>query len=574
MATTTSAPTSILYNARYTRGVVDTYKNDFATVLEESVKKQMYLGGHKYVADVGVYPTLAYEGACTNENLGRMGVRHDLWLRASNALAALTSSNCSPLRWEWSMYAPKSAEREEIASIAADWLSVVYNWVSLALCSVNVQPRFLFPMTTTTVGVSGEYKPSGRNFPTQVLNAISTIEKTAGDAGKALTDSGMLGPAWMGLYDDTPTGWMDCNFAPQPDGAALGLSVSKYRNGSLRNGNPTTWTANIPLAAAYKPENAGMTMLNKTRDPWFLWYYNILASPDCQNLVTEWRINPAQARDANYSRFVVGPRGAFLLAQAWGEYVIGSSVFETAQPSYAWYTNNHMVYWSSLGLLDYTMSEIDSAQRATAAALVQAKGAAAMKAINSTAAAAMAVPNPIVQGVAAGIALVGSLITMGVVKRRAKRKANQVAKPLPLTLRTMTDVACATFGANLKLTPGLEEAARQLMAGDDRAAPAAAVASTEQISTVTTVTTANNPAGTSTVTPTNVAPGSGDATGGAPPPPPADQVIAAADNPALLAQPTPPPPTTSASTKTIPTSVWVGIGIITAALLVRSARKG
>lgn len=569
--------------ATTTFGVVEIRRDNFGTLIDTTVKNQLYIGPPRpaiFKSDTGVFKMFAFVGACDLPNLARMGVRHDLYLAAQEALRSLMHPSVSPTSWPWELYVAKSEYRTHVASTAADWLTQVHNWVSLALCAANVQPGMLFPANQQTVGTTGEYLPSSRYFPTPVETAINNLRTQGGANGISLANARNLGPMWMGFYDDDgPTGWLDCNFAPQMDPVGASLNNSRYKIGGLENGYPGEWSLNVPTSIANDPKHKGMARLTTaSKDPWFLWFYNFLQSTDPMNeWVTSWRIIPEQARDAPYSRYVVGPRASLELALGWAKAIVDSTVFDIVRPSYAWYTANHMVYWQAKGVLDYSVSEINTIQRQTAAAIVEGKGAAAMSAINSTAAAAMAVPNPIVQGVAAGVALVGSLITMGVVARRKKKAANESKKPQPLTLRTMTDVACATFGPTLKLPTGLEEAARQLQDGDIRAAQTGVAPI--GTSTVTSVAPSPN-TGTSTTNAANTAPGAATA----PPMPSEAQVLTAATaatNQALQqaassgALPSAQPPSSSAVARAdgIPTPIVVGLGIAAAIGIAAVARR-
>ena len=316
------------------------------------------------------------------------------------------------------------------------------------------------------------------------------------------------------------------------------------------------------------PEHQGWKKTIKAaEDPWFFWYYNILSSEACENTVTRWKRQYKGTGDNHDTFYTPGPRGSFELARAWGETIVSSTSFDTFGDSFEWYGSNHIEYWKSLGVLEYSVGEISAAQRTVAAARVEAKGAIAASTINQVAGAVMTVPNPIVQGVAAGCAILGSIITMSICKRRKRKKAAQAKKPLPLTLRTMTSVECSTFSGETTLETQMAEAARQILNGDQLSLqiPTTAANSAPPVVNVTRPPETVAPLGTSTTPPVNLTPGASVA----PPLPTPSAVDAAASNAVVTTVPTPVSVTTSDSP---PTWVWIGGGFATL-FLVLSLRK-
>lgn len=563
-----------LAKARYARGVVQAQKNDFVTVCETTLATDIFRDAHAFTADTGVFTMLAFEGNCSNENLARIGVRQDLYQRAQIALSQLTAPGLSPSDWGLASLAPRDPARDEIAKIAADWLTTVYNWVSLALFSTNVQPSMLFPAYTTQVGGEGEYLCT-RGLPGAVQQVVQNITMLT-DTGKTLMQAGLYGPSWMGFYDKSPTGWLTGNFAPQH--SAHGDQAMRYSTKEDRYTYPLNIRQNShPELDAVSPQTMSKSVL---KDPWFYWYYGIVGESDFSAYLTPWKAVDTSGSNSSSVALTTGPRAYFDFARAWASVITGTTLFDLVGPSFDWYANNHMQYWNARGLIDYKVSEINTFQRATAAGVAQARGAIAASAINQVGGAMMAIPNPIVQGVGAGIAIVGSLITMGVTKRRAKKRAAASKKPDPLTMRTMTDVGCATFSANLSLPEGLANCAAMLAAGDLQvlAASIADPAATGNlntsgnsaiVSTAQAVSQTSDPTGTSSLPSTNTAPGSAQA----PLQPAPETVAVAAQAQAGLPTPAALPSTLAERAQILPTPVWVGIGALAALLAFRAIKS-
>ena len=553
--------------ARKAGKVTEIYRNQLATLIDTTIKTEITGPALLLRTDTGVFRMMASEGSCTAETLARIGVRHDLYLRAQIVLADLVKPENYPGNWNWWPVQGRD-EKAEMARLACDWLSLVHSWVSVALFAGNIQPAMLYPASTTTVG-TGEFLPGKKMVPSKVSSALNVIAGVGGDlATEHILGKEMYGPMWMGFYDTgEATGWLEGNFAPQRDRVQSLLATSDQVR-DVDYSFPSNWDLNCPPSVKNDPEHQGWKKTIKAaEDPWFFWYYNILSSEACENTVTRWKRQYKGTGDNHDTFYTPGPRGSFELARAWGETIVSSTSFDTFGDSFEWYGSNHIEYWKSLGVLEYSVGEISAAQRTVAAARVEAKGAIAASTINQVAGAVMTVPNPIVQGVAAGCAILGSIITMSICKRRKRKKAAQAKKPLPLTLRTMTSVECSTFSGETTLETQMAEAARQILNGDQLSLqiPTTAANSAPPVVNVTRPPETVAPLGTSTTPPVNLTPGASVA----PPLPTPSAVDAAASNAVVTTVPTPVSVTTSDSP---PTWVWIGGGFATL-FLVLSLRK-
>ncbi len=563
--------------ARFSRSIVQAQTNDWAAIYAE-LRDGIYNPGMIFKSDTGVYSVIAFEGACSSENLKRIGIKPDIYVRCQIALQQLCAPGVSPDTWNWAQ-PKKDPIRDEMGKAAADWLQCVYNWVSLAFFCANVEPGMLFPAYTTQLDNDGEHECT-RAFPAQVQTVTNNIS-IASEDGKWLVDNRRIGPSWMGFYDRECTGWLAGNFAPQH---------SDHRDTAMRYSTKDDVTTYPTAIREYGPPTTDDMDINTIGrnviiNPWYYWYYAIVSSPDCSEYLQKWSLLDRTAIDDTSHGMCVGPKGMFLLAKAWSNVVTSTTLFDILGPSYDWYTNNHMNYWSARGLIDYPTGEINTIQRAAAAAVVEGRGQTAQQIVGAIGGAMMVVPNPIVQGIGAAITLVGSLVTMGVTKRRAKKAANESKKPLPLTLRTMTDAGCATFGATLSLPEGLANCAAMLIAGDNAAAHTAITSAdttgvlTSQggqaaISTASAPALVDLPTGSSTITPSPPAlvPGP-DGQMVAPPQPSPALVTAVAQIQSNLPIPTAMPPAVAPRAQLLPTPVWVGIGAFAAIILVRVATR-
>lgn len=445
-------------------GVINSFTAALNDTVAGIVKPQLYPEGTQlFKAEPETWVMLQYPSGlrpCNLENQLISGTRTDLYNRAQDALAQLMQV---PPKWAELQAPVGSAERRFAARVAADWFTCVYGWVSLAFFATNIQPRFLLPDApgTTVIdaaGLAGQIAPNrlgaGSLCPPEVITAINELKggaegvRQSADAMEA-AEKLYLGPMWMGFYDaGEASGWQTAQFAPQYD-----AFWAKKTDRIIPKGYVDGTTSNVDTAQIAKD----------MQNPWYFWYYMFLhATPADGSVYAFTRIDEGAAgRNKSTSfRYVPGVYTTINMALGWAKLIVTKSITAHVMDAMEWYTNNHVTYWASRGLVESTIDEARSYARTAATAKIDANGQAAQRTIDAVGGAVIAVAavNPISLVIAVAAVAVAKGICALFTWRRKKKAKKKVDAMQPLVFRTLAEMPCTAYDTSMTLPATLQSA--------------------------------------------------------------------------------------------------------------------